>query len=31
METTGMNIEQAMNALKVPKKDRQMYINKIDQ
>ena len=31
METTGMDIEQAMNALKVPEKDRQMYISKIGQ
>ena len=31
MDTTGMNIEQAMNALKVPEKDRQMYISKMDQ
>ena len=29
METTGFNIEQAMNALKVPEKDRAMYMSKI--
>ena len=29
METTGFTIEQAMNALKVPEKDRAMYMNKI--
>ena len=31
MDTTGMNIEQAMNALKVPEKDRQMYISQMGQ